>query len=128
MTTIPAVIMGLPPLQGEARSAVVTPRQILQIAIQTAARRGFDLPSWWAEYIADRVPAMPRPAAGALLRHHDWLKLVFSYPFARPLFGNDARDDPESTLPDWPYHLRELAALGVEDERLAYLAGYLRRF
>ena len=39
------------------------------------------------------------------------------------LFGDDARDDPEGSLPDWQYHLRELAALGVEDERLAYLNG-----
>jgi hypothetical protein len=55
------------------------------------------------------------------------LKLVFSYAFARALLGDEAHDDPEGSLPDWQYHLRELAALGVEDEQLAYLAGYLRR-
>ena len=105
----------------------MTPRQILQVALQTAARRGFDLRSWWEGYMAGPVPPTPRTAAGALLRQHDWLKLVFSYPFARALFGDEARDDPEGSLPDWQYHLRELAVLGVEDERLAYLAGYLRR-
>ena len=106
----------------------MTPRQILQVAIQTTASRGFDLRSWWEEYMVGPVPPTPRTTAGALLRHHDWLKLVFSYPFARALFGDEARDDPEGSLPDWQYHLRELAVLGVEDERLAYLAGYLRRF
>jgi hypothetical protein len=105
----------------------VTPRQILQVAIQTAASRGFHLRSWWEHYMAGSVPPTPRTAAGMLLRQHDWLKLVFSYAFARALFGDEARDDPEGSLPDWQYHLRELAALGVEDERLAYLAGYLRR-
>ncbi len=105
----------------------MTPRQILQVAIQTAANRGFDLRSWWEEYMAGPAPPTPRTVAGVLLRHHDWLKLVFSYAFARALFGDEARDDPEGSLPDWQYHLRELAALGVEDERLAYLAGYLRR-
>jgi hypothetical protein len=105
----------------------VTPRQILQVALQTAASRGFALRSWWEEYMAGPAPATPRAAVAALLRHHDWVKLVFSYPFARLLFGDDARDDPEGSLPDWQYHLRELAALGVEDERLAYLAGHLRR-
>jgi hypothetical protein len=105
----------------------MTPRQVLQVAIQTAARRGFDLHSWWEEYVEGGIPPTPRTVAAALLLHHDWLKLVFSYEFARPLFGDEARDDPEGALPDWQYHLRELAALGVEDERLAYLAGYLRR-
>ena len=106
----------------------MTPRQILQVAIQTAASRGFELRSWWEEYMEGPVPPTPRTAAAALLWQHDWLKLLFSYQFARPLFGDDARDDPEGSLPDWQYHLRELAVLGVEDERLAYLAGYLRRF
>jgi hypothetical protein len=55
------------------------------------------------------------------------LKLVFSYACAWALFGDEARDDPEGSLPDWQDHLRALAALGVEDERLAYLAGSLRR-
>ena len=105
----------------------MTPRQILQVAIQTAASRGFDLPSWWEEYMEGRAPPTPRTAAGALLPHHDWLKLLFSYPFARALFGDEARDDPEGSLPDWQYHLRELAVLSVEDERLAYLQWYLRR-
>jgi hypothetical protein len=77
--------------------------------------------------MAGSAPPTPRSAAAALLPHQDWLKLVFSYPFARPLFGDEALDDPEGALPDWQYHLRELAALGVEDERLAYLQGYLRR-
>ena len=63
----------------------MTPRQVLQVAIQMAASRGFDLRSWWAEYMAGPVPPTPRTAAGALLRQHDWLKLVFSYPFARAL-------------------------------------------
>jgi hypothetical protein len=45
-----------------------------------------------------------------------------------PNIPHEARDDPEGSLPDWQYHLRELAALGVEDERLAYLEAYLRRF
>jgi hypothetical protein len=106
----------------------VTPRQVLQVAIQTAASRGFDLRLWWEEYMVGSAPATPRTVAAALLRHHDWLKLVFSYPFARALFGDEARDDPEGSLPDWQYHLRGLTALGVEDERLAYLAGSLRRF
>ena len=106
----------------------MTPRQILQVAIQTTASRGFDLRPWWEEYMVGPVPPTPRTAVAALLRQHDWLKLVFSYPFARALFGDEARDDPEGSLPDWQYHLRELAVLGVEDERLAYLAGYLRRF
>jgi hypothetical protein len=105
----------------------VTPRQILQVAIQTAASRGFELRLWWEEYMAESIPPTPRTVVATLLRQHDWLKLVFSYPFARALFGDEARDDPEGSLPDWQYHLRELAALGVEDERLAYLAGYLRR-
>jgi hypothetical protein len=105
----------------------VTPRQILQVAIQTAASRGFDLPAWWVGYMAGPLPPTPPAAAAALLPHQDWLKLVFSSPFARALFGDEARDDPEGSLPDWQYHLRELAALGVEDERLAYLEGYLRR-
>ena len=105
----------------------MTPRQILQVAIQMAASRGFDLPSWWEGYMEGRAPPTPRTAAGALLPHHDWLKLLFSYPFARALFGDEARDDPEGSLPDWQYHLRELAVLGVEDERLAYLQWYLRR-
>jgi hypothetical protein len=56
-----------------------------------------------------------------------WHPSLHSYPFARPLFGVDALDDPEGALPDWQYHLRELAALGFEDERLAYLQWYLRR-
>ena len=77
--------------------------------------------------MAGPVPPTPRAVVARLLRQHDWLKLVFSYPFARALFGDEAHDDPEDSLPDWQYHLRELAALGVEDERLAYLAGYLRR-
>jgi hypothetical protein len=94
-------------------------RQILQVAIQTAASRGFDLRSCWEEYMEGPAPPTPRTVAAALLRHHDWLKLLFSYPFARSLFG----DDPEGSLPDWQYYLRELAALG-----LAYvLEGYLRR-
>ena len=105
----------------------MTPRQILQVALQTAVRRGFALRPWWEDYMAGPVPPTPRAAAATLLRQHDWLKLLFSYPFARALFGDEARDDPEGSLPDWQYHLRELAALGVEDERLAYLAGYLRR-
>ena len=105
----------------------MTPRQVLQMAIQTATRRGFDLPAWWVGYMAGPLPPTPRTAAVALLPQHDWLKLVFSYPFARALFGDEAHDDPEGSLPDWQYHLRELAVLGVEDERLAYLAGYLRR-
>ncbi|HEX2185178.1 MAG TPA: hypothetical protein VHN78_06715 [Chloroflexota bacterium] len=41
---------------------------------------------------------------------------------ARALFGDEARDDPASSLPDGQDHLREL------DERLAYLAGSLRRY
>ena len=105
----------------------MTPRQILQVALQMAASRGFALRSWWEEYMEGPVPPTPRAVVARLLRQHDWLKLVFSYPFARALFGDEARDDPEGSLPDWQYHLRELAALGVEDERLAYLAGYLRR-
>ncbi len=72
-------------------------------------------------------PADAPHCGGRAPAQHDWLKLVFSDPFARALFGDEARDDPEGSLPDGPYHLRELAALGVEDERLAYLAGYLRR-
>ena len=105
----------------------MTPRQVLQSAIQTATRRGFNLPAWWEGYMAGQLPPTPRTVAVTLLPQHDWLKLVFSYPFARALFGDEARDDPEGSLPDWQYHLRELAVLGVEDERLAYLAGYLRR-
>ena len=73
------------------------------------------------------MPRTPRAAAAALLRQHDWLKLLFSYQFARPLFGGDAIDDPEGSMPDWQYHLRELAALGFDDERLSYLEWYLRR-
>jgi hypothetical protein len=70
----------------------MTPRQVLQVAIQTAASRGLDLPSWWEEYMAGPVPPTARTAAAALLRHHDWLKLVFSDPFARALFGDEAHD------------------------------------
>ncbi len=103
------------------------PRQVLQVALQTATRRGFDLPAWWEGYMAGPLPPTPRTTAVALLPQHDWLKLVFSYPFARALFGDEAHDDPEGSLPDGQYHLCELAALGVEDERLAYLQWYLRR-
>ncbi len=89
--------------------------------------RGFDLLSWWEQYMEGSAPPALRTAAAALLRPHDWLKLLFSYQFAQLLFGRDALDDPEGALPDWQYHLRKLAALGFEDEQLSYLEGYLRR-
>jgi hypothetical protein len=48
--------------------------------------------------------------------------------FKHPLISGRGGRSIWRGLPDWQYHLRELAALGVEDERLTYLAGYLRRF
>jgi hypothetical protein len=61
----------------------VTPRQVLQVALQTAANRSFDLRSWWEEYMEGPAPPTSRTVASVLLRHHD-------YPFARALFGDEA--------------------------------------
>jgi hypothetical protein len=105
----------------------VTPLEILQAALAKAISMGFVLEDWWEESMAGHVPRTPRTAAVALLPQHDWLKLLFTYEFAWPLFGGEARDDPEGAMPDWQYHLRELAALGFDEERLSYLDWYLRR-
>jgi hypothetical protein len=74
----------------------------------------------WTSHVPQRSSALPCVEVATL-------KLGFSYACARALLGDEARGDPDGSLPNWQDPLRELAALGVEDERLAYLAGSLRR-